>query len=336
MGLRVAVRDDAGGSDAGPLDRSRSPAPAELFGYVAIGLVLTAVVMLSSRGYFTPDIKPEVYLNPLRRLAYDLSAWQPDPQLGVGNYNNGLAPVSAVTAALHAVGLSPELIARLLRLALLGFGAWGAVRFFRAAAPSSDVPAARLAMAAVFLFNPYAIVGGSTLAVLLPYCVFPWQLLVLLRALQGGHGWKWPSAFALTFFAMSGMNVAAVPVLQLVAMPDRRTVRPATHRTAVATATPHHRTMRPAFRPGLRLLARAIHRRVHLGQHGRFRERDSRRDLDAFVVRRGDPRTGTLADVRPQRRRAGRGLPASSPTSRTLLSLRGRSSSSSSLPSAHA
>ena len=232
MGLRVAVRDDAGGSDAGPLDRSRSPAPAELFGYVAIGVVLTAVVMLSSRGYFTPDIKPEVYLNPLRRLAYDLSAWQPDPQLGVGNYNNGLAPVSAVTAALHAVGLSPELIARLLRLALLGLGAWGAVRFFRAAAPSSDVPAARLAMAAVFLFNPYAIVGGSTLAVLLPYCVFPWQLLVLLRALQVGHGWKWPSAFALTFFAMSGMNVAAVPVLQLVALPTvalyvrRRTGQP--------------------------------------------------------------------------------------------------------------
>ena len=215
MGLRQAVLDRA---DATP-QTPRTVQPAEWLGYAGLGLVLAAVVMLSSRGYFTPDIKPEVYLNPLRRLSYDLSAWQPDPQLGLGNYNNGLAPVSAVMALLHAVGLSAELMARLLRLTLLGLGAWGSVRLYRAVAGSADVPAGRLTMAAVFLFNPYAVVGGATLAVLLPYCVFPWQLLVLIRALQAGGGWKWPAAFALTFFAMSGMNVAAVPVLQLVVLP---------------------------------------------------------------------------------------------------------------------
>lgn len=192
---------------------------AERLAYLGLFLCLTAIVLLSSRGYFTPDIKPEVYLNPLRRLAYDLSAWQPDPQLGVGNYNNGLAPVSGLTSVLHAVGLPPDLIARLLRLTLLTLGAWGAVRFYRAVAGPSDVAVGRVMMAAVFLFNPYAVVGGATLAVLLPYCILPWQLLALLRALQSGRGWRWPAVFALTFFAMSGMNVAAVPVLQLVSVP---------------------------------------------------------------------------------------------------------------------
>ena len=218
MALPVAERDDARARPA-RAHRAPAPGPAERVAYLALFLVLAAIVVFSSRGYFTPDIKPEVYLNPLRRLAYDLSAWQPDPQLGVGNYNNGLAPVSALTSALHALGLAPDVVARLLRLALLSLGAWGSVRFYRAVAGPSDVAVGRVTMAAVFLFNPYAVVGGATLAVLLPYCVLPWQLLALLRALQSGRGWRWPSVFALTFFAMSGMNVAAVPVLQLVSVP---------------------------------------------------------------------------------------------------------------------
>ena len=78
--------------------------------------------------------------------------------------------------------------------------------------------AAQLAVAVVFLANPYTVTAGATLAVALPLCLLPWQLVCLVLALRSPRSWGWPAAFGLTFFAMSGMNVAVVPVFQLLAV----------------------------------------------------------------------------------------------------------------------
>ena len=207
-------------AESGELPASGRPlsvGAAERVTYGLLFLVLAAIVLLNSRGVFTPDIKPEVYLNPLRRLVYDLSAWQADPQMGVGNYNNGLAPVSAVTTLMREMGLGPEATVKLLRLFLLTVGAWGAVRLLRLVSGDGNNAVARVTMAVVFVLNPYAVTAGATLAVLLPYAVLPWQLYALARAVESGRGWRWPAVFAITIFAMTGMNVAAVPLLQLVA-----------------------------------------------------------------------------------------------------------------------
>ena len=44
------------------------------------------------------------------------------------------------------------------------------------------------------------------------------MLLAYLRGLQQPRSWAWPAAFGLAFFAMSGMNVAVVPLYQLLAL----------------------------------------------------------------------------------------------------------------------
>ena len=73
-------------------------------------------------------------------------------------------------------------------------------------------------MAVAYVANPYVIVAGSTLAILLPYAFLPWMVYALVRALDEPRSWRWPAIFALTFAAMSGANAGVVPLLQLIAV----------------------------------------------------------------------------------------------------------------------
>lgn len=99
--------------------------PAERLWYVLIAIAVAVPVMMSQAGYYTPDIKIEVYLNPWHRFALDLSTWLPDPQGGTGNYNLGLAPVDFAVGVLRSLGASAEIAVRLTKLILVLFGAWG-------------------------------------------------------------------------------------------------------------------------------------------------------------------------------------------------------------------
>ncbi len=194
----------------------------------AFGLwtVLAAVVVLNSAGSFTVDTKPELYYAPWRSAAAYLSAWQADPQLGFPSFNVGLAPVAVVVGLIQAVGVPPALSVRVLRLLLLVLGSWGAARLYRAVRRDGDTTVGPLVAGAVFVANPYLLVAGTTQPILLPWALFPWQLLCLvhgLRAAAGGargwRAWRWPAGFALAFAAMSGSNAGVVPLLQLLAVP---------------------------------------------------------------------------------------------------------------------
>jgi arabinofuranan 3-O-arabinosyltransferase len=182
-------------------------------------LVLVLVVLLNKRGVFTPDIKPEIYLAPGRTAANLVTSWIDTQQLGFANFNVGLAPVAAVVAALQSLGAGPALSVRVLHLLLLAVAAWGATRLYAevAEAPASRV--GRVLVGLLYVANPYTVVAGDTLAILLPYAFLPWQVLFLIRALRRPHGWRWPAAFALSFVPMSGMNAGVVPLLQLVYVP---------------------------------------------------------------------------------------------------------------------
>ncbi|HEY4377081.1 MAG TPA: alpha-(1-_3)-arabinofuranosyltransferase family protein, partial [Acidimicrobiales bacterium] len=70
-----------------------------------------------------------------------------------------------------------------------------------------------------WLANPYLIVGGNSTPILLPYALLPWTLLALVRAVRSPKSWRWPAAFALGFFAQTGLNAGVVPFFQLVAVP---------------------------------------------------------------------------------------------------------------------
>ncbi|MDQ2852494.1 MAG: alpha-(1-_3)-arabinofuranosyltransferase [Actinomycetota bacterium] len=184
---------------------------------IALLVVLAAVVFLNGFGHFYTDIKPEVYLAPGRMILAYLSSWTQSPYLGAPSFNVGLVPVLGVLAPLRAIGLSPELTYKLFHFALWTLTAWGAARLLRATYARADRWTG-LAAGVLYLANPYTIQAGSTLAIALPMALLPWMMLVFLRALQDPRGWRWPAIFGLIFFAMSGMNVAVVPILQLFAL----------------------------------------------------------------------------------------------------------------------
>ena len=177
-------------------------------------VVLAAVVFLNDLGHFNTDIKPEVYLAPWEMVGRYLSSWTASPYLGSANFNVGLVPVLLVLSALRGIGLSPEWTFKVFHLALWLVAAWGAARLTRTVAPRSTRWLG-LAAAVFYLANPYAIAAGNTLAIALPMAFLPWLLLCYLRALQRPSSWAWPALFGLAFFAMSGMNVAVVPLFQL-------------------------------------------------------------------------------------------------------------------------
>jgi arabinofuranan 3-O-arabinosyltransferase len=229
-GLLPPPRQPAAGDD-GPVrpgsDRRRLgwPSPRVLL-IAALLALLTVVVFGNSPGSFATDAKPELYFAPWRSAAAYLSSWQENPQLGVPSFNVGLVPVAVVVGLIQAAGFSAAASVRVLRLVLLVIGALGAARLYRSLRPAGERDqAGPLVAAVVFTANPYVLVAGSTQAILLPWAFFPWQLLFLVHALREPAGmpwwrrWRWPAAFALTFFAMTGMNAGVVPVLQLLAVP---------------------------------------------------------------------------------------------------------------------
>ncbi|KRE37165.1 hypothetical protein ASG73_12795 [Janibacter sp. Soil728] len=177
-------------------------------------LVLGAIVFANSWGVFQTDIKPEVYLAPGEMLPRYLAAWTSSPYLGSPNFNVGLVPVLLVTAALRAVGLDPEMAFKVYHLILWVLAAWGTNRLLRTLVPAASVWAGLLAGVA-YIANPYAVAGGSTLAIALPMALLPWLLVAMTKALRDPSSWAWPAGVALVFFGMSGMNVGVVPVYQL-------------------------------------------------------------------------------------------------------------------------
>lgn len=179
--------------------------------------VLAVVVFANSWGVFAADIKPEVYLAPGRMWAQFLSSWVWSPSLGHPNFNVGLAPTVGILAVLRETGMSAEMAYKTFHLVLWFVGGAGAARLLRDLAPDASRWSPVVA-AVVFLANPYTVAAGSTLAIALPLCLLPWQLVTFIRALRDPASWRWPAAFGLTWFLMSGMNVAIVPVFQLLAI----------------------------------------------------------------------------------------------------------------------
>ena len=189
---------------------------------LSLWLLLAAVVALNSLGTFMTDIKPEVYLAPGRMTWRYLSAWESGPTLGFPSFNVGLAPITAVLAIPGWLGIPPEVIFKVWHLILLSVAAFGARRLYRHLVPDGDDTAGavgRTAIAVAYVANPYVVVAGSTLAILLPYAFLPWLVYALLRAFEEPRSWRWPAVFGLCFALMSGANAGVVPLLQLIAVP---------------------------------------------------------------------------------------------------------------------
>jgi len=187
--------------------------------FAVLAALLAAVVFANDWGVLAFDTKPELYEAPWRTLARELQTWRAGPHLGQPNYHLGFAPVVAVVAALRSLGAEPWVAARVLRLALLLLAAWGTARFVDRLAGGRADPVARVVAATVAVANPYVVVSGSTLPVLLPYAFLPWLLAAFVDAVRDPRAWRPPARFALAFFAAGGMNAGVVPLFQLLALP---------------------------------------------------------------------------------------------------------------------
>lgn len=178
--------------------------------WLALALVTAVAVIGDDFGVFAPDTKPELYLNPDRLLDRALHAWQPDPHLGQVNYNTGVLPVAAVMTVLHATGIEPWLLQRLVMIATLLVGAWGAARLVTELTGRQG--AGPWLAGVVHAWHPWTIVGAATLPVRLPHAVLPWLLLATHRAItRGGVG---RTAIAgLAYGAMAGINGGIVNLL---------------------------------------------------------------------------------------------------------------------------
>ncbi len=86
-------------------------------------------------------------------------------------------------------------------MALLLVAAWGTARFLDRLAGGRADPVARVVAATVAVANPYVVVAGSTLPVLLPYAFLPWLLAAFVDAVRDPRAWRPPARFALAFFA---------------------------------------------------------------------------------------------------------------------------------------
>lgn len=185
---------------------------------LVLAIVLLLVLLLNKAGTLAPDIKPEIYMAPWREAEALSRAWRESPKLGEPNFNVGLFPVAWVVGAIQALGPGPDLSMRLLRWGLLLFGAWGATRLYSLVAGRDARRAGRVAVAVLYVANPYMVTAGDFLANVLPAAMLPWMAFFLLRAAVLG-GWRYPAAAALAFAAMSGMNVAVIPLIQLLCLP---------------------------------------------------------------------------------------------------------------------
>jgi arabinofuranan 3-O-arabinosyltransferase len=191
---------------------------AEPAAYGVLGLCVLAVLVLTDRGWFAPDTRPELYLAPWRALTRSLAAWRPDPYLGQPNFDAGTAPAAAVLAVIRGLGVDAWLAVRLWRALLLGVAGWGAARLLRTVAPEAGA-AGRVAAATVYVANPYVVVAGATSPVLQPYALLPWLLVALAWSVRDRRSWRGPAAFALAFFGCGGTNAGVVPVFMLLAVP---------------------------------------------------------------------------------------------------------------------
>lgn len=185
---------------------------------VVLATILLLVLLLNAVGVLSPDIKPEIYMAPWREAEALSRAWRESPKLGEPNFNVGLFPVAWLVGVIQELGVGADLSMRLLRWALLLLGGWGASRLYALVAGDRASRLGRVAVAVLYVANPYLVTAGDFLAIVLPAAMLPWMAQFLLRATVRG-GWRYPAAAALAFAAMSGMNAAVIPLIQLLCVP---------------------------------------------------------------------------------------------------------------------
>ena len=185
-----------------------------------LAVAVTAVVVGTRWGVFTPDTRPDLYQNPGRFLASSIQAWVGGANgLGQSNFNAGAAPVAVVVWFIRLFGVSPWMAVRIWRLLLLFVAAAGIRKYLGVVFGARLSVAGRMVATVFWVANPYIVVAGNTTPVLLPYALLPWTLIPFVQATRHPKSWRWPAVFALAFFAQAGLNAGVVSFFSLLVLP---------------------------------------------------------------------------------------------------------------------
>src|SRR5690242_1055965 len=99
-----------------PVPRRPDWLTAERACLFALALCVIVAIFVNHWSEFTPDTKPDLYLNPAGLFQSSVSSWSPNPyQAGTPNFNTGLAPVAAVMWLIELPGIPPWVAVRLWR-----------------------------------------------------------------------------------------------------------------------------------------------------------------------------------------------------------------------------
>ena len=140
---------------------------------VVLAAVLLLVLLLNKVGVLAPDIKPEIYMAPWREAEALSRAWRESPKLGEPNFNVGLFPVAWVVGVIQALGSGPDLSMRLLRWVLVLLGAGARAGSTRSSPVARRGGSAAVAVAVLYVANPYMVTAGDFLANVLPAALLP-------------------------------------------------------------------------------------------------------------------------------------------------------------------
>ena len=185
-----------------------------------LAVAVTAVVIGTRWGVFTPDTRPDLYQNPGRFLASSVQAWVGGANgLGQSNFNAGAAPVAVVVWFIRLFGVSPWMAVRIWRLLLLLVAAAGIRKYLGVVFGARLSVAGRMVATVFWVANPYIVVAGNTTPVLLPYALLPWTLIPFVQSTRHPRSWRWPAVFALAFFAQAGLNAGVVSFFSLLVLP---------------------------------------------------------------------------------------------------------------------
>ena len=160
-----------------------------LYTVLAFGAVLS-----NATGSYIGDNRYEQYVNPARRLAKGMGAW--DPTRGLGAPREDLWPGTTIPGAIaRGLGMSPwvgERCFHALCLVTMALGVTALLRLFRPRIGIEHLVA-----------SLYAAFGPYSAAFLVPTNLYymmalgPWLVVALVRGVTGEYPWRWAASFAL-------------------------------------------------------------------------------------------------------------------------------------------
>lgn len=193
----------------------RAMATRRLIHPAILALVAFLPPLWSAPGKIAADTKSYLSINPWGLLQQATQLWDSSTGLGTVTHQTigYLFPMGPWWAAADVAGIPDWLTQRVWWGALVFTALLGA---FRLAGDTNSTRHAQYVTALSYGLSPYLFAYVSRIsAILLPWAVFPWMILVLRRGLKEPTSWRHPALFAVLVLISGTVNATAIAFVTL-------------------------------------------------------------------------------------------------------------------------